>query len=158
MENISLDNINLTFGGGGTAEDASRRDIPQFAGEYFMLGPMPAYGLYARGVKGLTVQNVRLQYASPDLRPAVIFDHVTDASLSGLSVQAEASTESALRFIDSKDVLITAPRLLSSTETFLQVEGADNLAITVDGGDVTKARQALALKNGATTGAVRMRT
>jgi len=158
MENVSLDNINLTFGGGGTTEDAARRDLPQIAGEYFMLGPMPAYGLYARGVKGLTVQNLRLQYATPDLRPAVIFDHVTDASLNGLSVQAETSTESALRFIDSKDVLITAPRLLTATETFLQVEGAENQAITVDGGDVTKARQALALKNGATAKAVRMRT
>lgn len=158
MENVSLNNINLTFGGGGTAEDAARRDLPQFAGEYFMLGPMPAYGLYARGVKGLTVQNVRFQFASPDLRPAVILDHVTDATLNGLSVQAETSTESALRFIDSKEVLVTAPRLLTATETFLQVEGADNHAITVDGGDVTKARQALAVKNGAIASAVRMRT
>ena len=158
MENVSLDNINLTFGGGGTAEDAARRDLPQFAGEYFMLGPMPAYGLYARGVKGLTVQNVRLQFATPDLRPAVIFDHVIDASINGLSVQAEASTESALRFIDSKDVLVTAPRLLSATETFLQLEGAGNQGITVDGGDVTKARRALALKSGAAASAIRMRT
>jgi hypothetical protein len=158
MENITLDNINLTFGGGGTAEDAARRDLPQYAGEYFMLGPMPAYGVYARGVKGLTMQNIRLQFASSDLRPAVIFDHVTDAAINGLSVQADPSTESALRLIDSKEVLITAPRLLTPTATFLQLEGAENHAITVDGGDVTKAREPLALKNGATASAVRMRT
>ncbi len=41
MENISLDNINLTFGGGGTAEDGARRDLPQVAGEYFALAPCP---------------------------------------------------------------------------------------------------------------------
>ncbi len=69
LENISFDNIHLTFGGGGTAEDAGRRDLPQIAGEYFMLGPMPAYGLYARNSRGVTLQNVRFQVKEPDLRP-----------------------------------------------------------------------------------------
>jgi hypothetical protein len=109
-------------------------------------------------VKGLTLQNVRLQVASADVRPAVIFDRVSDATINGLSIQADASAESALRFIDSKDVLITAPRLLSPTATFLQLEGAANQSITVDGGDVSKAHQALALKNGATAKAVKMRS
>jgi hypothetical protein len=49
--------VHLTFGGAGTAEDAARRDLPQIAGEYFMMGPMPAYGLYARNVHGITMQN-----------------------------------------------------------------------------------------------------
>lgn len=69
MENISLDNIHLTFGGGGSAEDAARRDLPEIAGEYFMMGPMPAYGLYARNIRGLTLQNIRFQMSSADLRP-----------------------------------------------------------------------------------------
>jgi hypothetical protein len=38
LENISFDNVHLTFGGGGTAGEAARRDLPQIAGEYFMLG------------------------------------------------------------------------------------------------------------------------
>ena len=158
MENISLDNINLTFGGGGTAEDAARRDLPQIAGEYFMMGPMPAYGLYARGVKGLTLQNMRLQVASPDLRPALIFDHVQDVAINGLNVQANASAESALRIIDSKDVLLTAPRLLTSTTTFLQLEGADNERITIDGGDISKAQKPLTLADKATKTAIKIRS
>ena len=149
MENISLSDIHLTFGGGGTAEDAARRDIPQFAGEYFMLGPMPAYGIYARGVRGLTLSNIRLQVATPDLRPAVIFDHVTDAAVSGLSIEANASAESAVRFIDSRQVLLTATRLLSPTSVFLAVEGEKNERIRVDGGDLSSATTALVFKNGA---------
>ena len=157
MENISLDNINLTFGGGGTAEDGARRDLPHVAGEYFALGPMPAYGLYARNVRGLTLQNIRFQVATSDLRPALIFDHVQDAAINGLSVQGNPSAESALRFIDSKDVLLTAPRLLTPAATFLQVEGAANEHITVDGGDFSKAQKPLALKDKATAGAVKIR-
>jgi hypothetical protein len=158
MENISLDNINLTFGGGGTAEDAARRDLPQIASEYFQMGPMPAYGLYARGVKGLTLQNIRLQVATPDLRPALIFDHVDDATINGLNVQANTSAESALRIIDSKDILFTAPRLLTAATTFLQLEGADNANITLDGGDISKAQKPLNLVAKATKTAIKIRS
>jgi hypothetical protein len=158
MENITLDNINLTFGGGGTAEDAARRDLPQIAGEYFMMGPMPAYGLYARGVKGLTLQSIRLQVATPDLRPALIFEHVQDVAINGLNVQANASAESALRIIDSKDVLLTAPRLLTSTNTFLQLEGAGNERITIDGGDISKAQKPLTLADKATKTSIKIRS
>jgi len=157
LENISFDNIHLTFGGGGTAEDAARRDLPQIAGEYFMLGPIPAYGFYARNARGLTLQNIRFQVAQPDLRPALIFDHVEDAAINGLSVQADANAESALRFIDSTQVLLTAPRLLTPTKTFLQLEGAGNDGIIVDGGDVSKAASTLAFKNGAAEKAVKVR-
>ena len=37
---------------------------------------LPAWGFYARNVQTLTLQNVRLECASEDLRPAVIADGV----------------------------------------------------------------------------------
>jgi polygalacturonase len=157
MENISFDDIHLTFGGGGTAEDAARRDLPQIAGEYFMLGPMPAYGFYARNSRGLTLQNVRLQVTSPDMRPAVIFDHVEDVAVNALSVQANSAAESALRCIDSKQILLTASRLLSPAAVFLQLEGAGNENIKIDGGDLSKAAKPIAYKSGATEKAVQRR-
>jgi len=157
MENISLDNIHLTFGGGGTAEDASRRDLPEIAGEYFMMGPMPAYGLYARNVRGLTLQNIRFQVSSTELRPALIFDGVQDATIQSLNVESNATAESALRFINTQDVLVTAPRMLSPTAVFLQVEGLSNQRIKIDGGDISKAATPLAFKNGADKSVVRLR-
>ena len=157
MENISFNDIHLTFGGGGTSEEAARRDLPQIAGEYFMLGPMPAYGFYARSAHGLTLQNVRLQVSTPEMRPAVIFDHVEDVAVNGLSVQANPAAESALRCIDSKQILLTASRLLSPAAVFLQLEGAGNADIKIDGGDLSKATKVLAYKNGATEKAVRLR-
>jgi hypothetical protein len=157
IENISFDNIHLTFGGGGTAEDAARRNLPQIAGEYFMLGPIPAYGFYARNSRAISLQNVRFQFSSPELRPALILDNVEDVAINGLSVQADASTESALRFINTKDVLLTAPRLLTQTATFLQLEGANNERITIDGGDYSKAGKSLAYKDGAAAKAVKLR-
>ncbi len=157
MENISLSDIHLTFGGGGTAEDAARRDLPESAGEYFMMGPMPAYGFYARGVRGLTLTNVRLEVTAQDLRPAVILDRVTDCAINGLSVAADEKAESALRFRDTKQVLMTAVRLLTSTPVFLSMEGASSERIVIDGGDFSSAGRSIALIDGAKQDAVKIR-
>jgi hypothetical protein len=157
VENISFSDVHLTFGGGGTAEEAGRRDLPEVAGEYFMLGPMPAYGLYARRARGVTLQNVRFQVASSELRPALIFDHVEDASINGFSVEGNPKAESVLRMIDSKDVFLTAARVLTPSSAFLQLEGTGNQRITIDGGDLSKAAAPLALRNGATADAVKVR-
>ncbi len=157
MENIILDNIHVTFPGGGTAEQAAVRDVPQVVGEYYAAGVFPSYALYARQVRGLTLNNVRFDLAAPDLRPAVVLDHVQDAAMTALNVQGVQAAESALRFINSKDVLLSAPRLLAPTSVFLQIEGADNQNIIVDGGDLTKATKPLACKNGAKKAAVTLR-
>ncbi len=157
LENISFDNVHLTFGGGGTAEDAARRDVPQTFGEYFRLGPMPAYGLYARNVRGITMQNVRFQVATPDLRPALILDHVADVAINGFSVQGNAAAESVLRFIDSKDALLTGTRVLTPSSVFLQLEGSANQGIIVEGGDLSRASSPVAFKSGATESAVKLR-
>ena len=37
MENISLSDVHLTFGGGGTAEMGGNRNVPKRAGEYSVL-------------------------------------------------------------------------------------------------------------------------
>jgi hypothetical protein len=157
LENISFDNVHLTFGGGGTAEEGARRDVPKVFGEYFELGPIPAYGLYARNAHGVTLQNVRFQVSTPDLRPAVVFDHVEDAAINGFSVEGNPQAESVVRFIDSKQALIAGARVLTPSSPFLELEGEDNAGIIIDGGDLSKASAPLAFKNGATDAAVKVR-
>ncbi len=157
LENISFSNVHLTFGGGGTAEEAARRDVPKVFGEYFELGPIPAYGLYARNAHGITLQNVRFEVSTPDLRPAVIFDHVEDAAIYGLNVQGNPEAESVLRFIDSKQALLTASRVLTASPAFLQVEGEGNEGIILEGGDLSKAATPVVFKNGASETSVKLR-
>ncbi len=162
IENVRFSNVQVTYAGGGTAELAAKRDVPEIVREYFgvwgtpPLGP-PAYGMYARGVKGLTLDNVRFEVESPDLRPAVIFDHVADAAVNNLNVEGTPEAESLLRFIDSRDVLLTAPRILSPTDVFLRLEGAANENIILDGGDLSKAKTVFSLHNDATEKAITVR-
>jgi hypothetical protein len=156
IENVSLSNIQLTFGGGGTAEDAARREIPPIAAEYFALGAMPAYGLFARNVHGLSLDNIRLQVATPDLRPAVILDRVQDVAILGLSAQGNPEAE-LLRFTNTSDTLITAPRVLAGAAAFLRVEGSQSHGIIVDGGDISKAAKPLDFADGAADTSVKLR-
>ena len=156
LEDIVFNDVRVTYGGGGTAEEA-RREVPQVAGEYFEIGTPPAYGLFARNVRGLTLNSVRFEVVKPDLRPAVVLDHVTDAALSGLSAQGNAEAKSVLRFVDTQDALLTAPRVLSPAAVFLQVEGAASQAITIDGGDLSKAATPVAFDSGAAKQSVKLR-
>jgi hypothetical protein len=127
------------------------------AGEYFELGTLPAYGMYARGVRGLSMSNVRFEVATPDLRPAMVFDRVEDASVTGFSAQGNANAESLLRFNDSRDVLLAGCRVLTPAAVFLQVEGAGSEGIVVDGGDLSRAVKALAIVGGADRKAAKLR-
>jgi hypothetical protein len=153
LEDISLTDVHVTYAGGGTAAQGAKREIPKVAAEYFGVwgtapfGP-PAYGMYARNVKGLTLQNVRFDFLQPDLRPAIVFDNVHDAAVTGLSVHASAEAESVMRITDSKDVLIAATRVLSSAKVFLKLEGRGNEGIMIDGGDLRKAGKIVMAENG----------
>ena len=156
IENVSFQDIHFTFEGGGTAAE-STADVPKIAGEYFEIGTPPAYGLYARNVRGLALNNVRFEVSKPDLRPAVDFDNVSDATVSGLIAQGNASAKSVVRMKDAHDVLMTATRVLGPAAPFLELVGTNNSGVTIDGGDLSKTAKPVIFSNGATRKAVRLR-
>ncbi len=156
LEDISFNDLHIIYPGGGTVAQGNQT-VPQVAGEYFEIGIPPAYGIYARNVKGLTLSNVRIEMAAPDLRPAVIFDHVSDAALNGFAAQGAPGADSLMRFIDSTDVLMTATRVLTHSNVFLRVEGADTKNVIVDGGDLSKASTPLSIGDGARKANVNLR-
>jgi len=155
LENISFNDIQVTYPGGGTAEQGALRDVPKVAGEYFEIGTPPAYALYARNVKGLTLQNVRFEKVLADLRPALVFDHVEDASAVGLGIQGQEKSESIIRLIDSKDILLNAVRVLSESAVFLRVEGTENKNIKIGSGDLSKSKIRVIFQSGSDKRSVR---
>jgi polygalacturonase len=157
IEHVTLNDVHVTFAGGGTAEEAAVRDVPKVVGEYYETGVLPSYALFARNVRGLTLSNVRFEVAKADARPAIVFDHVVDGAVNGLSVQGTEEAESAVRFVATRDILMSASRLLTPAAVFLQVEGAESAGIIVDGGDLSKAGKPVLFKTGALEGSVKLR-
>jgi hypothetical protein len=77
VENVSLNNIDMTMIGGGRNVRVS---VPEAAGDYPhapMFGNLPAAGLYVRHVRGLSLSGVRLRTIKGDDRPTLVLEDVT---------------------------------------------------------------------------------
>ena len=48
------------------------------------LGTVPAYGLWARHVEGLSLKEARFSTAGPEDRPALAFEDVSELDLEGI--------------------------------------------------------------------------
>ena len=85
IENLTLRDVTLSFAGGGTAADAARAipEEPEKYPEYSMFGVLSAYGLFARHIRGLQIENVRCLSAAPDARPAFACEDVADLDAGG---------------------------------------------------------------------------
>ena len=105
----------------------------------------------------MTLASVRFDVATPDLRPAVVLDRATDVAVNGLSAQGNPQARSVLRFVETEDALVSAPRLLTPAAVFLQVEGAQSRNITLDAGDLSKVATPVVFEAGARKKAVKLR-
>lgn len=156
LEDISFQDVHVTYEGGGTFDEAGR-EVPKMAGEYFEIGTPSAYGIYARNVRGLSLNNIRFEVKSADMRPAVVFENVSDATIHALSAQADAKAEAVCRMTGARDILLSGSRVLTSAAAFVKVIGPDNEQITIDGGDISKAAKPVVFAGGASPKVVRVR-
>jgi polygalacturonase len=83
LENITLENVKITYQGGGAAEDAAI--VPPYPKDYSprSLGPRPASGFYIRHVKDLTFRNVEFVFETPDPKPPLVAFDVDGFELDG---------------------------------------------------------------------------
>lgn len=74
-------------------------NVPEMVAEYpepSILGILPAYGVYARHVEGLTLNNVAMSYEIEDTRPAVVLDDVSDANLRTVLAQTAGGVKAVV--------------------------------------------------------------
>ena len=103
IRNVWLSNIRLYFKGGGAKELVSKdyREQGKNYPEPKFAGWTPAYGLYARHVDGLHVDDVTFRYERPDYRPAVVLDDVHGATLRNVDAPTESGVEQVVTFRSS---------------------------------------------------------
>lgn len=81
LESVSIEDANITIPGGGEPWTGRLTDVREFGTgrpEHRALGgSLPAYGLYARHVRGLRLRDVRFHLENEDPRPPQVLDDVT---------------------------------------------------------------------------------
>jgi hypothetical protein len=91
LENIVLENVKITYPGGGTQEQAAV--VPPYPKDYSpkSLGVRPASGFYIRHVKGLVFKNVEFAFEQEDFRPPLVASDVDGFKLENFRAQKPES-------------------------------------------------------------------
>ena len=74
VEDVVLENITISFPGGGTEEDSKNvvaEDIDRYP-EQFFFGVLPAWGAYIRHARNIEFRNVEMTTRDPDQREEII--------------------------------------------------------------------------------------
>jgi hypothetical protein len=158
IENVTFSNIAIMAQGGGSVADGAIRSIPELARvrpEFTQFGKVvPAYGIYARHVKGLAFDHIVLETHTPEHRPAVICDDVSDLEFSDSKVAASAESESAIRLQNVQRAWIRNSRAVGRSPTWVQVEGTASKEILLTGNDLRNTEKLFTVSLGATNDAV----
>lgn len=97
VRDVTLRDIRIVYGGIGAAPKPGHVLLENLTGvpprveaypESKMFGVLPAWGLYARYVKGLRLENVALEVAGKDYRAAAVFDSVRDLELDRFAIHS----------------------------------------------------------------------
>jgi hypothetical protein len=142
IENILLEDINITFSGGGTLEQANRRNIVDmdqidyrkdgyWTDHKTTWGIPPAYGLYARHIKGLTLQNVTFQLANPDQRSAVLLSDSENIRLTSFTAAADPPTTALITALNCASLQLRGVDASPRAAALLQVEGSASKNISI---------------------------
>ncbi|WP_066725847.1 rhamnogalacturonidase [Sphingomonas pituitosa] len=82
IEAVRLSDIDLRFGGGpGGALPAAPPELADAYPEPSMFGPTPAWGLWARHVRGLGAARLSLRRSGADPRPPLLLEDAADARI-----------------------------------------------------------------------------
>jgi polygalacturonase len=116
LEGIRLENIRLASRGGGTAADAKR--IPKELGRGYPepgnLGTMPAYGVFARHVHDLELENITVNFETNDLRPAAAFADIEGLEIDGFKPQVADGVPAAVIGSDVQGLAVHNSPLLEN--------------------------------------------
>jgi len=99
LRNISLSNIRIQYRGGGIAELAKREYREQGTNypEPKFAKATPAYGLFARHVDGMEVDNVSFTTLKPDFRPAVMLEDVKNERITNLKAVVQNGVKKVVK-------------------------------------------------------------
>lgn len=126
IKGLILKNIEINLAGGGSEENA-RQVVPEAIDKYpevKTFGPLvPAYGIWARHVDGLKLDNVKFTLGSNDLRPAFICEDGKNIELNSCIIPETTGAEAVIRLENVAGAFIKNTAVAGTADAFVRVEG-----------------------------------
>lgn len=124
VENVSLENIEITYPGRGNDGLAilplyRLKDVPEQIAEYpefSMFGELPAWAFYVRHVKGLSLKNISVKAEAKDYRPAFVFDDVSGLNLDKIQITEDDNGPQIILKDVLKTTLNIEPKLIQTVK------------------------------------------
>lgn len=125
ISNVTLDNISIKLAGGGNAVHA-RQAVPEAIDKYpevKTFGPLvPAYGVWARHVKGLKLNRISFTLDSNDVRPAIICEDGDDISITNCNIPATTGAEAVIRLEQVNKASISRNEVGGTAAALVRIE------------------------------------
>ena len=142
VEDVVLENVTVSFAGGGKLQDlASVPEKEKAYPEYGMFGALPAYGFFCRHTRGLRLSRVQVSTVQPDPRPALVCEDVSGLELFGW--RAAMNDSPTVVFQQVQDALVHGCEAAPGTGVWLRVGGNNSAAIRLVANELSAAKQAV---------------
>ncbi|MDR6941127.1 endopygalactorunase [Mucilaginibacter pocheonensis] len=108
IKNVMFDDVHFLVKGGNPLADTANVPPELGVGQYNVadLKVQPSYGLWARHVNGLTVNNCTFNYEKRDSRYALFLDDVTGAKINAVKAVRAQDNPQMIGFKSSRDVQV----------------------------------------------------
>lgn len=142
IQNITLRDVSIS-----TVEPGNlawlQAPVPEVAASYpkaTMFGRLPAYGLYARHVQGLTLQNVTINSQTHDPRPVLVCDEVKRLSVQNVTGTPSDPSQPFIDLRNTQIARIQGNRAPAGTGVFVKVSGANSHDVQMKGNDLSQSK------------------
>jgi polygalacturonase len=132
IEDVVLDDIQMTSAGLSTPSQADQQapERPAAYPEYLMNGlSLPAYGLYCRHVRRLSLNRISLRTLRPDSRSAFFADDADGLEVSNLN--GMATSNPLIEFRNVRQARIRETRSSGNAQVLLRISGSETQDIAV---------------------------
>ena len=159
VENVILKDFIFTSKGTGTLVEANAV-VPENEKSYpqtnVVFGySVPAYGMYVRHVRNLSMENFIFNLKAPDERPAVVLDDCHNIRINNFDVDIPAKNQPLIRLVQSTNVTISGYQSVDPVANLLMAEGELTRDIKVTGNDLSRVKEVVKFKNGCKETAVK---
>jgi polygalacturonase len=142
IQNVTLRDVSIA-----TVEPGNlawlQSSVPEVETSYpksTMFGRLPAYGLYARHVQGLTLQNVTISSQTGDPRPMLVCDDVKQLSVQNVSGTPSDPSQPFMDLRNTQSARIQGNRAPAGTGVFVKVSGANSHDVQMQGNDFSQSK------------------